>query len=394
MDRTRSRNLDISESYYLLLELCCCEPTIQQCFNVIENVCLAHGVSMVNQMPHKDFQHHLDHHWVPFLSAAIRAMHMYGFVPWRLKTLKSKDKVPEVLPPGTFQWGVEVSKDNNAMLSYKVMLNPGARYEESIQINEWQSPNYNVNQNSAMYATVASPMAYVIESYKHLQSAIKRQNHADSWNCTAHLTVAHDPKEFQHDQHRRELLQTFDMNAGPFQSSAPNPSNTSVEDIFYNRSHQPTVHVLPTFRHLDPMGHLTPCSDIHFLQQKYTTDVCSLMTVPIGMIQGNDSMKTNTQSKGSSRIFQAKMQRVCSFLKSLLSDVHELIYKKPAEFDLVPMPRLEISEVADLKVLHEVGVLQPEHTIEIATLLMGKFKKHKAMTTQGPNTQVSSTALM
>ena len=392
MDRKRNRAMDVSESYYLLLELCCCEPTIQHCFSIIDNTCLAHGVTLKGSSP--EFQHHIDHHWVPFLSAAIRAMHMYGFVPWRLKTLKSKDKVPEVLPPGTFTWACEVSKDNDSMLSYRVTLSPGARFEESVQVSEWVPPNYNVNQNSVMYATVASPMAYAIESYKHLQSAIKRQNHADAWNCTAHVAVAHDPKEFQHDQHRRELLQTFDVNPGPFQSKAPDANATRIEDIFYTGNHQPSVHVLPTFRHIDPMGHLTPCSDIHFLQQKYTSDVCSLMAVPMGMIQGNESIKTSTQSKGSSRIFQAKMQRVCTFLKALLSEAHELIYKKPAEFDLVPMPRLEISEVADLKVLHDVGVLQPEHTVEIASLLMGKFKKHKAMTTQGPNTRVSSSALM
>ena len=392
MDRKRNRAMDVSESYYLLLELCCCEPTIQHCFSIIDNTCLAHGVTLKGSSP--EFQHHIDHHWVPFLSAAIRAMHMYGFVPWRLKTLKSKDKVPEVLPPGTFTWACEVSKDNDSMLSYKVTLSPGARYEESVQVSEWVPPNYNVNQNSVMYATVASPMAYAIESYKHLQSAIKRQNHADAWNCTAHVAVAHDPKEFQHDQHRRELLQTFDVNPGPFQSKAPDANATRIEDIFYTGNHQPSVHVLPTFRHIDPMGHLTPCSDIHFLQQKYTSDVCSLMAVPMGMIQGNESIKTSTQSKGSSHIFQDKMQRVCTFLKALLSEAHELIYKKPAEFDLVPMPRLEISEVADLKVLHDVGVLQPEHTVEIASLLMGKFKKHKAMTTQGPNTRVSSSALM
>ena len=384
MDRKRNRSLDVSESYYLLLELCCCEPTIQHCFGIIDNVCLSHGVTLVDKEPNTDFQHHLDHHWIPFLSAAIRAMHMYGFVPWRLKTLKSKDKVPEVLPPGTFTWGSEVSKDNDAMLSFKVVLNPGARAEEAIQITEWQPPNFNINQNSVIYATVASPMSYIIESYKHLQSAIKRQNHADAWNCTARVAIAHEPKEFQHDQHRRELLQTFD--SGPFQARV-DPNTNRLEDLFYNGNHQPSVYVLPSFRHIQPMAHLQPCVDIAFMQQKYRSDVCSLLGVPMEMLNAKDGSKNMTSSKGVGRTFQAKMQRVCLFLKSLLSDVHELIYKTKAEFDIIPMPRLEISEIADLKILHEVGILQPEHTLEIAALLMGKFKKHAG-------TQVSSTALL
>ena len=382
MDRKRNRAMDVSESYYLLLELCCCEPTIQHCFSIIDNTCLAHGVTLKGSSP--EFQHHIDHHWVPFLSAAIRAMHMYGFVPWRLKTLKSKDKVPEVLPPGTFTWACEVSKDNDAMLSYKVTLSPGARFEESVQVSEWVPPNYNVNQNSVMYATVASPMAYAIESYKHLQSAIKRQSHADAWNCTARLAVSHDPKEFQHDQHRRELLQTFDTNSGPFRAHAADPNTSRLEDMFYSGNHYPSVYVLPPFRHIDPIGHLQPCTNIDFLQQKYKADICSLMGVPMEMLNAREGSKNTASSKGVGRIFQAKMQRVCLFLKALLCDVHERIYKTRAEFSLTPMPRLEIADINDLKVLFEVGVLQPDHALDIAATLIGEFKKKKPMP-QKPN---------
>jgi hypothetical protein len=41
----------------------------------------------------------------------------------------------------------------------------------------------------------------------------------------------------------------------------------------------------------------------------------------------------------------------------------------------MPMPRLEVRDVEDLKVLHEIGVLQPDHTIELASILLGNFKK-------------------
>ena len=177
MNRQRSRQLDLAESYYLLLELCCGEPIIQQGFAIMENICLAHGLTVEEEgkVAKRDFQQHLDRHWIPFLSASIRAMHMYGFVPWRLKKIKSGDNVPEVLPPGTFRWTVEVPKDSDEMLTYTVKLNPGQKEEKNIRIKEWMPPNYLVNEQSIMYATVPSPMAYVIESYKHMQAAIKRQ---------------------------------------------------------------------------------------------------------------------------------------------------------------------------------------------------------------------------
>ena len=69
------------------------------------------------------------------------------------------------------------------------------------------------------------------------------------------------------------------------------------------------------------------------------------------------------------------MMRVCGFLKALMEEVYRAIYKEDAEFNVVAMPRLEIQGVEDLKILHEIGVLQPEHTLDISEVLLGKFKK-------------------
>ena len=123
--------------------------------------------------------------------------------------------------------------------------------------------------------------------------------------------------------------------------------------------------------------------DIPFLQNKYKFDVCSLLGIPPDMLvtaqssseSGNSQSKSRTQ--GVSRIFQAKMQRVCAFLRELCKEVYKKIYKKEADFDIVPMPRLEIRDVEDLKILHEIGVIQPEHSLELSSILLGKFKRMK-----------------
>jgi hypothetical protein len=400
MNRIRLRQQDVQESYYLLLELCCGEPILRQGFSIIENICLAHGVSASEggRPLTPEFQRHVDRYWVSFLVAAIQASHVYGFVPWRVRRISGGDFIPEVLPPGSFRWTIEVPKESDAMLAYKVKLNPGQRDipEADIFLTEWVQPNYMVNELSPMYATVASPMAYVIESYKHLQAAIKRQAHADAWNCTARITVSHEPKEFNHDQHRREVLSTFSdalPERGAFHSGnnlrfTENESQRDqVDDAFIGRSmnHQPAVYALPSWRHLESSPMLQPCMDIPFLQNKYKFDVCSLLGIPPDLITttggGGKAESQNSQSKnrsqGLSRIFQAKMQRVCAFLRELCKEVYKKIYKKDADFDIVPMPRLEIRDVEDLKILHEIGVIQPEHTLELGSILMGKFKKMK-----------------
>ena len=392
MSRQKQRYLDISESYYLLLELCCCEPIIQQAFSIIENVCLAHGVTMAGKKSTANFQQFIDMHYVPFLRNSIRAMHMYGFVPWRIMRLESGDKVPEVLPPGTFRWTVETSKDNDAMLSYKVKLNPGARAEEHIFVRAYASPNYLVSETSVMYATVSSPMSYVIESYKNMQAALKRQAHADAWNCTARVIVSNEPKEFAHEQHRKELFGTFSQHIdefGRFQPNKPVTQSEKIEEVFFDRSmnHQPAVYSLPAHHRVDPSPQLTPCADVAYLQSKYKFDVCALLGVPPEMLitaqKSLDGSEGKERSSVTNRIFQSKMQAVCAFLKSLASEVYAKIYKgSEASFDLVPMPRLEIAKIEDLKILHEIGIIQPDHCVELASILLGNLKKKQKTDSQ------------
>lgn len=383
MNRQRQRAFDVSESYFLLLELCCCEPIIQQCFSIIENVCLAQGVSVAGAT--SEFRKFLDLHYVPFLRSAIRAMHMYGFVPWRVVPLPTGDRVPEVLPPGTFRWTVEPPPEgDHRMLRYVVRMNSGAKSVEP-EITVW-TPPHNVCENSVMYATVPSPMAYIIESYKNLQSASKRQASADAWNCTARVIVSNEPKEFAHDQHRKELFGTFHQHIDEYGRLHPiKPTNPAdkLDDMFYTRSmnHTPSVYTLPAHHHLDTAPVLQPCADLPFLQTKYKCDVCALVGVPPTMIAtaSSDKKEDNmVQSAFHSRIFQSKMQTICAFLKALLAEVYTKVYKgQTATFELTPMPRLEISKVEDLKILHEAGILQPDHTVELASVLLGKIKRAK-----------------
>ena len=417
MNRLRHRSQDVEESYHLLLELCCCEPILQQAFSIIENVCLAHGVTATEAgRPLSDqFQQHVNRHWIPFMASAIRAAHVYGFVPWRVMMLEGGARVPEVLPPGTFRWSVEVPGSKNlalssghpeppsarkredAMLRYAVKLNPGQKDERNIRVTEWVQPNYQVNESSVMYATVASPMAYVIESYKHMQAAIKRQAHADAWNCTARLAVTHEPKEFLHEQFGKDIQSAFGDSLherGPFggfrATRHSDDPRDQVDDAFAGRSmnHNPAVYALPPWRHLETAPALQPCMDLPFLQSKYKYDVCSLLGIPPDMLmtaahklEGNSNSKNRTQ--GVSRVFQAKMQRVCHFLRELGQEVYRDIYGREAVFEIMPMPRLEIRDVEDLKVLFDIGVIQPQHTLELASVLLGSFKRARRSAAQG-----------
>lgn len=99
--RQNSRLRDIAESQSLLLELVTSEPTILQCFRIVESTCLSQGIfCRIKEKEVSDsFQRFLNEHYIPFCRMAIRAIFTYGFVPWRVRRLGKGDEIPEVLPP-------------------------------------------------------------------------------------------------------------------------------------------------------------------------------------------------------------------------------------------------------------------------------------------------------
>ena len=74
---------------------------------------------------------------------------------------------------------------------------------------------------------------------------------------------------------------------------------------------------------------------------------------------------------------QGKMSRMCMLLSDMLAEVHPLICKEAAEYNLMALPRLEVQGIEDLKILHEVGVLQPDHAIRLSEILLGTTGKRK-----------------
>jgi len=46
--------------------------------------------------------------------------------------------------------------------------------------------------------------------------------------------------------------------------------------------------------------------------------------------------------------------------------IYKLVYKKDnVEFILMPLPKLEVENIADLKVLHEIGAITPDMSLQV-----------------------------
>ena len=241
--RQQSRLRDIQESQGLLLELVTTEPTILQCFKIIESTCLSQGIFCRIQGTEVSpkFQRFLDDHYHPFCKAAIRAMYTYGFVPWRTRRLGKGDEVPEVLPPGTFGWHTEVGPeeqarapgryqvpakrrrraqtgepsgthmqtpedDDSRLVVYRISPTAGGVREEDVTVYISTPPALDVSSNSSLYATVPSPLSYLLTDYKNLREAQTRRSHADAWNTTARLVSTFKPNLRQEDTPSQYLM--------------------------------------------------------------------------------------------------------------------------------------------------------------------------------------------
>jgi len=372
MSGAAQRGRDVAESYYLLLELLTSEPTMQECLQLIENMCLSRELDLTigGKPPASGFKTFVNRHYYQFLKNAIRQAHGLGFVVWCVRKLPSGDKYPEVLPLGTFTWTVEPDDSGQRSVKYRIQL---IIKEVSHVVTEWIQPGFKVNENSILHATVQTPLSHLIEEYKILRETIRRFHSADAWNSTARIIVSSEPKQFNHEASQKEVFETLDFLKGVMDTKKRH-TLSDVERVFANNpsNHREVVYELPPHHHIEPMPTLKPIVDIEYMTHKFRRSVCSIMGIPSEMLSADKSgMSDNRGGRTTSRLFQSKMARVCMFLSELLQEVHQKIYNEAAEYRLIALPRLEVQGVEDLKTLHEIGVLQPDHAVRLSEVLLG-----------------------
>ena len=409
MARVRSgmRSRDISESKHLLWELVTHEPTVLQCFNIVESTCLAQGLfcKIGGERCGEGFQKFLDRHYVPFCRQAVRAMFTYGFVPWTVRRLESGDRIPEILCNGTFHWFTEVPpRDAGAVhqqrlrgnVSYRVQITAPLDVKDGeVEIYPHTPPSLDVSVNSMLYATVPSPLAHVLIDYKNLRQAQIRRSHADAWNTTAKLICSFKPTVRVQEDPSAALMDFADdsyfqpgMHLGLPAFAPVGATNLWSRDRQIRQqfeaagtTHQPDVFTLPRDHDVAQQPMLTPCEDLEFLLAKFQRDVAAVMGIPEEMIraQSHGGQETARKTMATGRIFSANMTEVCRHLQCLLVAAYERIYGEGAgvEFVLLPMPRLEVESVEDMKVLFEIGAITPDMSLQLSQIMLGEDMENK-----------------
>jgi len=258
-------------------------------------------------------------------------------------------------------------------------------------------PSLDVSANSMLYASVPSPLSHVLVDYKNLRQAQIRRSHADAWNTTAKLVCTFKPAVRVQEEPGAALMDFADdayyqpgMNLGMASFAPLTATNMWTRDAQIRKqfegasAHQPDIFTLPRDHDLAQQAMLTPCEDLEFLLGKFQRDVCAVLGVPEEMVRSQArGHETVRKTLASGRIFSANMNDLCRQLQNLLAEVYEHIYGKAnAAFTLLPMPRLEVEAIADFKVLHEIGALTPDMSLQLSQVLLGEDIDTKRRRTQ------------
>jgi hypothetical protein len=142
-------------------------------------------------------------------------------------------------------------------------------------------------------------------------------------------------------------------------------------------THTPDVFTLPRDHDVAQQPMLAPCEDLEFLLGKFQRDVAAVMGIPEEMIRsqvhGGGGQETARKTMATGRIFSANMCEVCRHLQALLAMAYERIYGRPnAEFILLPMPRLEVESIEDMKTLFEIGAITPDMSLQLSQIMLGE----------------------
>lgn len=121
---------------------------------------------------------------------------------------------------------------------------------------------------------------------------------------------------------------------------------------------------------------------------KFRHSVCGLLGIPSEMVGADKSGQLDSRGgKATSRIFQSKMARMCMFLSELMKKAHQKIYNEEASYNLIALPRMEVQGMEDLKILHEIEVLQPDHAIRLSEILLGATAAMPKQKAEGKDTR-------
>ena len=323
-----------------------------------------------------------------FLRNCVEMCYACGFVAF---TIKRRSKLPvfETLPLGTFTWCVRDGQPSEDLLVYDVKYKNGRVSDESIVVVPYAAATMSLD------GSTHSPMMHMASMWLAKIHQFEQVQHAEIWNREKHIAVTEkielkdqttsglqlldDVRRYSLTGRHHSIVNSSSMRARSRLNDTIDSASEGVwqwcKDTFRDQQ-DPTnsvanVHLMPPNTEIHELNNLESSPMLQLMIETFQNEIYAFFDLP-GMNQLSSS-KASGVSDVMSRQQYANIQHMTSFLQQVI----ELGYGKAfdtavalVECKLTPLPRLELKEIADLKVLTEVGILNPQDKMRIRGIFM------------------------
>lgn len=352
-----------------------CEPYFQQCLRIIESTLLCRPIDIVIEGKEATvaFQQHVQDYYLPFLQSALRQIYVCGFIAWYKKRIDTGDIVPEILPLGSFQWGVKPCKKNSpkGLVEYYITNQYTHISVDDIYIIEIIPPVY---YGVLRTSSIISPMAHAVTLFRDHRDALHNMQAADCWNSKPQLVYSHNTK-LDHSNIAAQINWAASVEEVQNGGSCDDINLKSMDWVRYRRlvcamseqqidCNTANFYPLTDDAALTQLQTISPHLDPFVMASRYKDAICNVLGVPVQLVGGTDSLsnaKIGESYSTSSKVFSNAMDSLGRKMGDALCDVYNVIYAQYAKFTISPVGRLEIQSYEVMqKLLESEFALLPE----------------------------------
>jgi len=330
-----------------------------------------------------------------FFRDALAMSYICGFVAYYI-VKKNGIKIPKCVPLGMFTWSVKPCSNKEgkgSLLRYDVRMSQGK--DVTVHIYEVRSP---VLHETSSYEDVCTPLLGVLNQYMHWKDSEVQCSVSNQWNTSKHLAITErlDLKDQTTsgiqllDEQRRYNLTGQHNNVihNNLLRLTGGGVTTSVHDAFHSHIHnqfsdtrmcevgskRAVVHIMPPNTEVQELGTM----DIGTSVRDNKTSFQSAVYIFFGMPNINN---TNTAAAATSAIEGLHREQYAYIMttKRHMETLGAEAYARSFGVDidnvactLKAMPRFEVTSVADIKILWEIGMLVPGDMKRLRTMILDK----------------------
>jgi hypothetical protein len=348
------------------------EPHIKACCACIRDACLSNSIKICEsgKRLQADFSDKIRNHFTKFAGDAITMFYMCGFVVYYIDTREGM-RLPQTLPLGSFTWGVERVNSKEAVWPFCLKVRGIDCSFDERKLRVFTCDVFSLN-------VVYSPMEDVVRILDHYTSIHESIANSAANNEKAHMLVSEniDIKDQtlngiqMLDDARQYMmkgstpLEQYDL--GVRLAGAPTDTVNLDRELALKRSNERQKRMDLTS--IPPNSQVTavPMASPHVesLKETYRQYVLACNAyfgIEVAPTAGDAGNETPSMKAGQ------QVRYMCDMLQDLIQQAYAECFKVDSAHVVVQMtrPKLDVTNVADVKVLFECGIFTPNELKKI-----------------------------